>query len=118
MEIRVELKLKNGDSRSLISSKFTTNKKLIVLGDLDQTKPCMIKIEHAVLNTHLECSDMNNSVLLYLNEDGSISGASFISPSGDGSFGIITQAKQLLLLPMPIDINAEEVASVIQALKN
>lgn len=113
MEIRIELKLKNGEKRSLLSSEYRTNKKLIVLGDLDQAKPCMIKIEHAVLNTHLECSDMNNSVLLYLNEDGSISGASFISPSGNGSFGIITQAKQLLLLPMPIDIDVKEITVVI-----
>lgn len=113
MEIRIELKLKSGEKRSLLSSEYMTNKKLIVLGDLDQAKLCMIKIEHAVLNTQLECSDINNSVLLYLNEDGSISGASFISPSGTGSFGIITQAKQILLLPKSIDIDIKEIASVI-----
>lgn len=113
MEREINLKLKNGEPRKLLVVEHKTDKKLIFLRKLALIGPHYIKIGHSVLNTHLECSDMNESVLVYLKEDGTIAGASFISPSGNGTFGIITQSKQILLIPMPMDIDLKEISRVI-----
>lgn len=112
MEREINLKLKNGEPRKLLVVEHKTDKKLIFLRKLDSTRPHYLKIGHSVLNTHLECSDMNESILLYLKEDGSIAGASFISPSNQGTFGIVTQAKYIFFVPALFKIDVNSIQSI------
>jgi hypothetical protein len=75
-------------------------------------EPILIHIQHNELNTHLECTGLSDYYLLSGDQDGQITGISFISNSERGTFGIVTQAKVVLLLPISIEIEIKSIKSI------
>lgn len=112
MKKNLQIQYKNGDSYWTVSNHFETKAKLILLADLgiDLQEPLLISIRHEELNTHLECTGLPGYYLLSGDQDGLVTGISIISPSGRGTFGIITQAKEILLIPVFTALNLKEIS--------
>ena len=108
----ISLKFKNGITENVEVVTTKTAERQLILKALDLSLPNLISIDHSGLNTQLECSIDYNAVMFYLDKDGSVTGASFISPSGSGTFGIITQAKQLLFISIPSKFDLIDIHSI------
>ncbi|MFC5191879.1 hypothetical protein ACFPIK_08875 [Algoriphagus aquatilis] len=59
----------------------------------------LISFSHSLLNTQLDLSGASPYVALQFDENGLYQGASLSLGRSAGTFGIITQAKQILILP-------------------
>ena len=108
----LELKFKDGGSQKIEAEYLATSEKSISIKSFDWTKPHCVAIQHQSLNTQIDCSGNRHAVLVYFEEDGRVSGISYVSPSEPGTFGIITQAKNILVFPRTNEVDLGRVSTV------
>ena len=81
--------------RSLISADTT----LVVQAHRENPKGLFIQLTHEQLNTQLDLGGIAPAVILQFDEQQVFTGASLSLGTAAGSFGLVTQSKQLLILP-------------------
>jgi hypothetical protein len=74
--------------------------------------PLFLEIEHKLLNTLIELSEVTPYVLLYFDDKEKFNGASFSLNASKSPFSISTQVKKILFLKYPISFQLEDVFSL------
>lgn len=79
---------------------LTTSDSNLVLNALDDPfQGLFIRITHWHLTTQLDLKSVAPAVILQFDEEEKFTGASLSLGTASGSFGLVTQSKQLLILP-------------------
>ena len=82
-----------------VSSWTTGDTSLVVKTQEVPFKGLFIQLTHEQLNTQLDLGGIAPAVILQFDEEQQFTGASLSLGTGSGSFSLITQSKQLLILP-------------------
>lgn len=112
MKIKLELQLIDGSKKSIQTGYLRTEEKLIALKSFELTEPLLVAVLHSSLNTHIDCSGNRHATMVYFENGGKVSGISYVSPSEPGTFGIISQAKNILLLPISTHLDLKSIEGV------
>ena len=81
-----------------VSTWVTADTSLVVKAQEAPFKGLSIQVTHEKLNTQLDLGGIAPSVILQFDEQGVFTGASLSLGTAAGSFGLVTQSKQLLIL--------------------
>jgi hypothetical protein len=90
--------------------KKTSDSSLKVFELHQEISPLFLEVEHHKVNTVLHLDKMSPFVLLYFNDNLEFEGAAYSLNSYDGSFGVGTIYKKILLIHYPIDFALENVS--------
>jgi hypothetical protein len=82
-----------------VSSWTTGDTSLVVKAQEFPFKGIFIQFTHEQLNTQLDLGGIAPAVILQFDEDRQFTGASLSLGTSSGSFGLVTQSKNLLILP-------------------
>ena len=86
-----------------VSSWNTADTSLVVKAEEAPFQGVFIQVTHEQLNTQLDLGSVAPAVVLQFDEQGVFTGASLSLGISSGSFGLVTQSKQLLILPFDED---------------
>lgn len=92
-----------GNQDYQVSSLTTSDSNLVLDAPDDPFKGLHIRITHWHLNTQLDLRSVAPAVILQFDEEEKFTGASLSLGTTSGSFGLVTQSKQLLILPFDKD---------------
>ena len=81
------------------STWITRETSLVVKAQEDPFQGIYINLTHEQLNTHLDLGGIAPAVILQFDDQQRFTGASLSLGTSAGSFGLVTQSKQLLILP-------------------
>jgi hypothetical protein len=82
-----------------VSTWITSDTSLVVKAQEDPFQGIYIHLTHEQLNTHLDLGGIAPAVILQFDDQRRFTGASLSLGTSAGSFGLVTQSKQLLILP-------------------
>ena len=82
-----------------VSTWVTADTSLVVKAEEAPFQGVFIQVTHEQLNTQLDLGSVAPAVVLQFDEQGVFTGASLSLGTTTGSFGLVTQSKQLLILP-------------------
>lgn len=82
-----------------VSSWITGDTSLVVKAQEAPFQGLFIQLTHEQLNTQLDLGGVAPSVILQFDSERQFTGASLSLGTASGSFGLVTQSKQLLILP-------------------
>ena len=82
-----------------VNSWITEDTSLVVKAHEAPFQGLLIQTTHEQLNTQLDLGGIAPAVILQLDEEQQFTGASLSLGTASGSFGLVTQSKQLLILP-------------------
>lgn len=108
----VTLTLKNQSTIELSCFHLTTDSTTIPVLDFIKEPGLLISLSHGLLNTQLDLSGVAPYVALQFDEHFNFSGAGLSLGNAAGSYGIITQAKQVLILPFGFTPALEQVSQL------
>jgi hypothetical protein len=83
-----------------VSSWITGDTSLVVKAQEVPFQGLFIHLTHEQLNTQLDLGGIPPAVILQFDADQQFTGASLSLGTSSGSFGLVTQSKQLLILPI------------------
>jgi hypothetical protein len=83
----------------LVSSWITGDTSLVVKAQEVTFQGLFIQLTHEQLNTQLDLGGVAPAVILQFDADQQFTGASLSLGTSSGSFGLVTQSKNLLILP-------------------
>jgi hypothetical protein len=114
MKNEAVVKLVSGKSFQFEVQQINVSSAFFASGNLpkDCNAPFYLKIHHEQLNTSIDLSHLNDSLVIHFNDEELMLSATYVLPKSSGSFGIITQSKRLLFLPLPLPFSPDEVSSV------
>jgi len=113
MKKTFQITLKNQTLLKIEVTVKKTNDTFVKVYDLQEaSSPLFLEIEHQQINTVLELSKVSPFVLLYFDEELQFTGAAFSINDSNGSFGVSTLFKKILLLHYPISFPLEEVSCI------
>jgi hypothetical protein len=95
-----------------VSSWSTGDTSLVVKAQEVPFQGLFINLTHEQLNTQLDLGGIAPAVILQFDADQQFTGASLSLGTSSGSFGLVTQSKQLLILPIPDAAYAVRVSGV------
>jgi hypothetical protein len=82
-----------------VSSWITGDTNLVVKAQEAPFQGLFIQLTHEQLNTQLDLGGIAPAVILQFDENRQFTGASLSLGTSSGSFGLVTQSKNLLILP-------------------
>ena len=82
-----------------VSTWITSDTSLVVKAQEDPFQGIYIQLTHEQLNTQLDLGGIAPAVILQFDDQRRFTGASLSLGTSAGSFGLVTQSKQLLILP-------------------
>lgn len=82
-----------------VSTWVTADTGLVVKAEEAPFQGVFIQVTHEQLNTQLDLGSVAPAVVLQFDGQGVFTGASLSLGTTTGSFGLVTQSKQLLILP-------------------
>lgn len=82
-----------------VNSWVTGDTSLVVKAQEDPFQGIYIQLTHEQLNTQLDIGGIAPAVILQFDDQRRFTGASLSLGTSAGSFGLVTQSKQLLILP-------------------
>jgi hypothetical protein len=82
-----------------VSTWITSDTSLVVKVQEDPFQGIYIQLTHEQLNTQLDLGGIAPAVILQFDDQRRFTGASLSLGTSAGSFGLVTQSKQLLILP-------------------
>ena len=89
----------NQDQVYQVRSLISTDTTLVVQANPENPQGIFIQLTHEQLNTQLDLGSVAPAVVLQFDKQGVFTGASLSLGTAAGSFGLVTQSKQLLILP-------------------
>ena len=111
MKKSLQINLKDSAIIKLQATVKKTNESLLKVYELqEEKKPLFINVVHHKVNTVLSLDKIDPFVLLYFDENLEFTGAAYSLNSYDGSFGVGTIYKNILLIHYPIDFAIENVS--------
>ena len=114
MKNEAVVKLVSGKSLQFEVQQINVSSAFFASGSLttDCNAPFYLEIHHEQLNTSIDLSHLNDTLVLHFNEEDLMLGATYVLKRFSGSFGIITESKRLLFLPLPLPFSPDEVSTV------
>jgi hypothetical protein len=108
------IKLTTGNTFAIEIQELTVSTSFfaVVSLDVNLNEPLYMEIIHQKLNTSIDLTGIKDMVFIHFDDNDDMLGATYVLPKSSGSFGIITQSKRLLFLPLPINFVLEEVIKV------
>ena len=82
-----------------VSTWVTADTSLVVKAEEAPFQGVFIQVTHDQLNTQLDLGSVAPAVVLQFDDERQFTGASLSLGTTTGSFGLVTQSKQLLILP-------------------
>ena len=82
-----------------VSSWTTEDTSLVVKAQEVPYQGIFIQLSHEQINTQLDLGGVAQSVILQFDDEQQFTGASLSLGKSSGSFGLVTQSKNLLILP-------------------
>ena len=82
-----------------VSTWVTADTSLVVKAEEAPFQGVFIQVTHDQLNTQLDLGSVAPAVVLQFDDERQFTGASLSLGTTSGSFGLVTQSKQLLILP-------------------
>ncbi len=82
-----------------VNTWITGDTSLVVQAQEGSFHGLLIQVSHEQLNTQLDLGGIAPAVILQFDADQQFTGASLSLGTSSGSFGLVTQSKQLLILP-------------------
>lgn len=108
------LNFRDGKSESLPVIEFRTDKTILSIQDLitEDQRPLFLSFLHKSLNTQMDLTGASPIALLQFDEQGTFTGANLSLGNASGSFGIVIQAKHVLVLPFDASVPLEHVTGI------
>jgi hypothetical protein len=108
------LNFRDGKSESLPILEFRTDKTNLSLQDLitEDQKHLFFTLLHKSLNTQIDLTGVSPIAILQFDEQGTFTGANLSLGNASGSFGIVIQAKHVLVLPFDASFPLELVTGI------
>jgi hypothetical protein len=78
----------------------------------DRNVPIYVEIHHDQLNTSIDLSHLNDTLVILFNEEDIMLGTTYVLQKSSGSFGIVTQRMRLLFRTLPMPFSPDEVSRI------
>ena len=113
MKKQVIVWLKNGMIAKMNASCIAASTHQVFFPSTEFDLPLLIEVEHQGLTTLLDLSGFNDCVVLQFGEDRYFTGATYCQNRNTGSFMIQSQARFMLLMPIPLPYPLEETEEIM-----
>jgi hypothetical protein len=113
MKKQVIVWLKNGMIAKMNAQVIVANAPQVMFPSTTVDLPLLIEVIHQGLTTLLDLSGFKDCVVLQFGEDRSFTGATYCQNRNTGAFMIQSQARFIVLIPLPLPFPLEETEEIM-----